>query len=161
VAGPALVLGAGGVARSAVWALADLGARSITVLNRTPPRAEEVVHQFGPQLPNVRLQWGPLEAVAEPAPAPYAVVINATSMGHDGAAPAVHPSCYSRDSLAIELAYNPPETAFMVAAQAAGARAENGLGMLVHQAALAFEYWTGQPAPMHAYQTAVGGAVSP
>jgi shikimate dehydrogenase len=57
--------------------------------------------------------------------------------------------------VAIELAYNPPETGFMRAAREAGARAENGLGMLLHQAALAFERWTGQPAPMDAYALAV------
>ena len=65
-------------------------------------------------------------------------------MGHHGQAPDVHPSCYSPESVAIELAYNPPVTGFMLAARSAGARAENGLGMLVHQAALAFELWTGR-----------------
>jgi shikimate dehydrogenase len=52
--------------------------------------------------------------------------------------------------VAIELAYNPPLTGFMVEARAAGARAENGLGMLLHQAALAFELWTGKRAPRDA-----------
>jgi shikimate dehydrogenase len=54
--------------------------------------------------------------------------------------------------VAVELAYNPPETGFMVAAREAGARAENGLGMLLHQAALAFERWTGQVPPMDVYE---------
>jgi shikimate dehydrogenase len=80
-------------------------------------------------------------------------------MGHHGAAPDVHPSWYSRDSVAIELAYNPPETGFMVAAREAGARAENGLGMLLHQAALAFERWTGRVPPMDVYEAAVLRAV--
>ena len=57
--------------------------------------------------------------------------------------------------MAIELAYNPPVTAFMVAAREAGARAENGLGMLLHQAALAFERWTGQAPPMDVYEAVV------
>ena len=82
-------------------------------------------------------------------------MVNATSLGHHGAAPEVHPSWYSRDSVAIELAYNPPETGFMVAAREAGARAENGLGMLLHQAALAFERWTGQAPPMDVYEAVV------
>jgi shikimate dehydrogenase len=73
-------------------------------------------------------------------------------MGHHGVAPVVHPSWYSRDSVAIELAYNPPVTGFMVAAREAGARAENGIGMLLHQAALAFERWTGQSPPMDVYE---------
>jgi shikimate dehydrogenase len=62
--------------------------------------------------------------------------------------------------VAVELAYNPPETGFMVAAREAGARAENGLGMLVHQAALAFERWLGQPAPMDAYRAALSIGVA-
>jgi shikimate 5-dehydrogenase len=88
-------------------------------------------------------------------------VINATSLGHQGSAPTVHPSCYSRGSVAIELAYDPRETRFMVEARNAGARAENGLGMLLHQAALAFERWTGQAAPMDAYEAALAARVTP
>jgi shikimate dehydrogenase len=56
--------------------------------------------------------------------------------------------------VAIELVYNPPMTGFMEVARAAGARVENGLGMLVHQAALAFECWTGRPAPLDVYEQA-------
>lgn len=151
----ALVLGAGGAARAAVWALADLGASGILVVNRTVERAQDVVASLQPFLAGSQLCGGPLNQVARPAPAPWHVVINATSLGHHGAAPDVHPSCYSPGSVAIELAYNPPETGFMVAARQAGARAENGLGMLLHQAALAFERWTGQDAPMRAYEEAI------
>jgi shikimate dehydrogenase len=88
------------------------------------------------------------------------VVINATSLGHHGSAPVVHPSWYSRHSVALELAYNPPATEFMVAARSAGARAENGIGMLVHQAALAFERWTGQSPPLSVYEAAVRDRVA-
>jgi shikimate dehydrogenase len=149
---PALVVGAGGAARAAVWALADLHASSVRVLNRTVERAQDVVMSLQPSLPGVELSWGPLDEAAMPAPVAWNVVINATSLGHQGAAPNLHPSCYSPGSVAIELAYNPPETGFMIAARQAGARAENGLGMLRHQAALAFERWTGLAAPMDAYE---------
>jgi shikimate dehydrogenase len=152
---PALVLGAGGAARASVWALADLGATSILVLNRTLTRADDLVNSLRPHQSRVTLRSGDLKHAAGPGHAPYGVVINATSLGHHGSAPDVHPSCYSPQSVAIELAYNPPETAFMIAARAAGARAENGLGMLLHQAALAFERWTGQTPPMDAYETAI------
>jgi shikimate dehydrogenase len=152
---PALVLGAGGAARAAVWALADLGATAVVVLNRTVERAQDLVTLFQPRLRSVDLLWGNLAEAAEPARTPWRVIINATSLGHQGWAPEVHPSCYSRDSVAIELAYNPPVTGFMLAARTAGARADNGLGMLLHQAALAFERWTGQPAPLDAYEAVV------
>ena len=155
--GTALVLGAGGAARSAVWALADLGVTVITVLNRTVDRAQTLVAQLQPRLGAVDLYWGALSEAAEAAVEPYAVVINATSLGHHGGAPEVHPSCYSRHSVAIELAYNPPVTGFMEAAREADARAENGLGMLLHQAALAFERWTGQEAPLAAYEAVISG----
>jgi shikimate dehydrogenase len=155
-----LVLGAGGAARATVWALADMGAASILVLNRTPQRAHDLVANLQPRLPKVELVWGNLSRAAQPAAAPVAIVVNATSLGHRGQAPEVHPSCYSPRTAAIELAYNPPETAFMVAARGAGARAENGLGMLLHQAALAFERWTGQAAPMDIYEHAVNQRVT-
>jgi shikimate dehydrogenase len=151
-----LVLGAGGAARGTVWALADLGAASVLVLNRTPQKGHDLVSTLQPKLPSsTHLVWGNLTRSAQPAVAPCRIVVNATSLGHDGRAPEVHPSWYSSDSVAIELAYNPPETGFVAAARAAGARAENGLGMLVHQAALAFERWTGQAPPIDVYQHAV------
>jgi len=149
---PVLVLGAGGAARAAVWALADLQASSVRVLNRTVERAQDVVLSLQPYLRDVEVSWGRLDEAAQPALAGRAVIINATSLGHHGAAPEVHPSWYSPGGVAIELAYNPPETGFMVAARQAGARAENGLGMLLHQAALAFERWTGRDAPMDVYE---------
>jgi shikimate dehydrogenase len=152
---PALVLGAGGAARATVWALADVGASSIRVLNRTVEHAEKLVEALRPTMANTELSWGALEEAAEPTSTNWRVIVNATSLGHHGEAPVVHPGCYSRACVAIELAYNPPETGFMVAARQAGARAENGLGMLLHQAALAFERWTGQAAPMQAYAAAL------
>jgi shikimate dehydrogenase len=157
----ALVLGAGGAARAAVWALADLGATPIVVLNRTVERAEDLVTSFRQRLPRTDLLWGSLAEAAEPASRPWRVVVNATSLGHHGAAPDVHPGCYSPDSVAIELAYNPAETAFMRRAREAGARAENGMGMLLHQAALAFERWTGQAPPMAVYEEALRQRVAP
>ena len=87
------------------------------------------------------------------------LIVNATSLGHHGQAPDVHTSCYSQHTVAIELAYNPPQTGFMRAASAVGARAENGLGMLVHQAALAFERWTGRDAPLDVYFGAVADRI--
>jgi shikimate dehydrogenase len=154
----ALVIGAGGAARASVWALALSGAASIRVVNRTPPRAEELATHLGRQLKR-EVTWGGLESAAIPQEDTFGVVINATSLGHHGQAPDVHPSCYSPLSVAIELAYNPPLTGFMIAAREAGARAENGLGMLIHQAALAFELWTGQSAPLEVYERAVAQRV--
>src|SRR5215208_2410458 len=102
---PALVLGAGGASRAAVWALASLGARPVLVLNRTPARAHEVVTDLAPHFAGAEFSWGPLQRAALPAKTPWGVIVNATSLGHHGAAPHVHPSCYSPQSVALELAY--------------------------------------------------------
>jgi shikimate dehydrogenase len=157
---PALVLGAGGAARAAVWALADLEASAIVVLNRTVERAQDLVTELQPHITQVEVLWGNLDEAAEPARTPWRVVINATSLGHHGSAPDVHPSCYSPGSVAIELAYKPALTGFMVAAREAGVRAENGLGMLLYQAALGFERWTGQKPPIAVYEAAVQRGVA-
>jgi shikimate dehydrogenase len=158
--GDTLVLGAGGAARATVLALARCGARSIRVLNRTSARLDALVDDLRPHLGAVRLESGSLDLVAQPTDRPVDVVVNATSLGLVGRAPPVHPSWYaSRPSWAIDLVYNPPDTAFMQAARSAGARAENGLGMLVHQAALAFELWTGQEPPVAILETAAMSAL--
>jgi shikimate dehydrogenase len=149
-----LVLGAGGAARASVWAAAQHGAAEIRVLNRTLARAEDLVRALRPAARGARLTCGPLEEAAERADRAWDVVVNATSMGHHNAAPVVHPNCYSPQAVAIELVYNPPVTGFLRAAASAGARTENGLGMLVYQAALAFECWTGRPAPIDVYEKA-------
>src|SRR5205807_1955200 len=117
---PALVLGAGGAARATVWALSDLGASSVRVLNRTAEHAQSLIEALGPSVPKTKLSWGALEEAAMQPSTKWAVIINATSLGHLGETPVVHPGCYSRECVAIELAYNPPETGFMVAARRAG-----------------------------------------
>jgi len=156
---PALIIGAGGAARATLWALANLDASRVHVLNRTAERAAQLVEGLSTHLPGRALSWGPLDEAAREADEPWNVVVNATSLGHHGEAPDVHPSCYSHESVAIELAYNPPVTGFMRAAAAAGARTENGLGMLVHQAALAFERWTDRDAPLDVYFGAVADRI--
>ena len=156
-----VVLGAGGAARAVVWALASLGATTVLVLNRTPQRAHDVVTALQPHLAETRLIWGNLTRAGEPAASPTRVLVNATSLGHYGQSPTVHPSWYSRDSVAVDLVYSPPDTAFMAAARSHGARAENGLGMLLHQAALAFERWTGREPPLALFEDVVRQKVAP
>jgi shikimate dehydrogenase len=154
-----LVLGAGGAARATVLALVRCGARAVRVHNRSPARLKALVDDLGPRVSPVRLDCGALEVAASPAASPVGVLVNATSLGLLDRAPTVDPSWYGSGSWAIDLVYNPPETPFMRNAHAAGANAENGLGMLVHQAALAFERWTGQAPPMAAMEAAAVAAL--
>jgi shikimate dehydrogenase len=87
------------------------------------------------------------------------VVINATSVGLRSLELPADPSSMTPGSLAVDIVYNPLETAFLAAARAQGARALPGLGMLIHQAAASFELWTGEAAPVEVMRTAAEEAL--
>ncbi len=127
------VLGAGGAARSVIDALGRAGAASIAVINRTPDKAERAAR---------------LAAVAHVAPvesiADADVVVNATSvgMGADARSP-VPDALLSDRHVVADLVYHPLRTPLLAAAERAGATAVDGLGMLIHQAALQQVAWLG------------------
>ena len=80
------------------------------------------------------------------------IIVNATPLGLAGEpvpAPAMGPQ-----TLVVDLLYGSSETPFLTAAKAAGARAFGGLGLLIHQAAISFELFTGRPAPLEAMSAA-------
>jgi shikimate dehydrogenase len=137
----ALLFGAGGAARAAALALARSGLRSLTVALRDPSRAE-------PLRDALRGLETELSVVAfDEAPTVDAdLIVNATPLGVHGESlplPPVGPGV-----LALDLLYRPSQTPLVSAARAAGAAAFGGIGLLLHQAGLAFELWTGQPAPL-------------
>jgi shikimate dehydrogenase len=76
-----------------------------------------------------------------------------------GEAPLIDPAAIRPGSVVVDLVYHPRATRLVEAAARRGARAHGGLGMLVHQAALAFEIWTGTPAPLPAMWAAADSAV--
>lgn len=135
----ALVLGAGGAARAAVWALADAGAR-VTVWNRTPRKAKALAQEFG------------VEAAERPGPAE--LLVNATSVG-------LHPED-SLDGLplvdagvVLELVYGDAPTPLARWAEERGARLVDGLEVLVRQGARSVALWTGREPPVDAMRRAV------
>jgi shikimate dehydrogenase len=77
-------------------------------------------------------------------------VVNATPAGMDGVAVPFEPGLLRPGHTVADLIYHPAETPLLAAARDLGARTQNGLGMLIHQAAAAFTLWTGQPAPLEA-----------
>ena len=87
-------------------------------------------------------------------PGVYALVVNATPLGMQGEAGPVPVERLNPGQLVVDTVYHPMETPFLAAARARGIHAVNGLGMLVHQAALAFESWTGLDAPIVAMREA-------
>ena len=142
-----LVLGAGGAARAAVLALASAGAARIAVANRTPKRAKQAAALAGNKGEVV-----PADAAGE-----FDLVINATPLGMGDLKDEipVSPMLLRPDQTVLDLIYIPEETALMAQVRDKGVTARNGLGMLVHQAARAFELWTSQPAPLEAMASAV------
>jgi shikimate dehydrogenase len=137
-----LLLGAGGAAQGVIEPLMDTGVASITVFNRTHEKAEALVKQFTglASVAKVNLKVAPL---AELKNGSYDLIINATATGLSGVSPItkdvlrsiIHPA-----TLAYDMVYG-KETSFMRDAKALGIEAIDGLGMLVEQAALAFETW--------------------
>ena len=142
-----LVLGAGGAARAAVLALANAGAARVAVANRTPERAEQAAALAGDKGEVV-----PADAAGE-----FDLVVNATplGMGELKDKTPISPMLLRPEQTLLDLIYIPEETTLMAQARDKGVAAHNGLGMLVHQAARAFELWTSQPAPLEAMASAV------
>lgn len=138
------VLGAGGAARAVVLALARAGAAEVAVVNRTREKAERAAALAG----------GSGTVAVEP-PSTVEILVNATSigMGADGSSP-VAASVLHPGLVVADLVYHPRRTSLLAAAEVAGATAVDGIGMLVHQAALAFELWTGVAAPVAAMRSA-------
>ncbi len=141
-----LIIGAGGAARAVTLALADAGAASVTVVNRTPAKAADVAALAGSVGHVGEPAGGALVGDAE-------LVVNATPVGMEGSGAVgadwiIAPSLLRAGQLAADLVYVPRPTPWLAGAAAAGATTVDGLGMLVHQAAEQLELWTGLPAPV-------------
>jgi len=142
-----LVVGAGGAARAVVLALADAGADEVVVVNRTASHAEEAAALAGTA--------GRVGVAADVAHAE--LVVQGTPVGMEGGAVVpgqasmpFDPALLHGGQVVADLVYHPMVTPLLSAAEARGARTVGGLGMLVHQAALAIERWTQRDAPVEA-----------
>ena len=147
-----VVVGAGGAARAVVRALARAGAARVAVENRTPGRAESAALLAG----SVGVVAGPDDLASAD------LVLNATpvGMGDDEGLP-FDPVACAESALVVDLVYHPEVTPLLAAAQSAGRRTIGGIGMLVHQAARAFELWTGHDAPLRAMADAARAVDTP
>lgn len=139
------VLGAGGAGRAVVRAVAEAGASEVVVIARRPERADRCAKLAG--------RAGRVGEAADVGSAD--VIVNATPIGmgevvaidRRDALP-LDPALLSTGQLVIDLVYEPLVTPLVAAARARGVVAVNGVGMLIHQAALAFRIWTGEDAPL-------------
>jgi shikimate dehydrogenase len=146
----ALVLGAGGSARAAVWGLLNAGAAEVSVWNRTGSRALQLADEMGAR------------AVGDPVDAE--LLVNCTSVGLQRSATdadALNQLGLSVDQVGryayvIDLVYRDGPTPLLAAACSHGVTTVDGLEVLVAQGALSFEHWTGRSAPIEAMRRGVG-----
>lgn len=136
-----LLVGAGGAAAGVLGPLVESGASEVVVVNRREQRARELVdrHRALAGSHGVTLREAP---ITDPGAA-FDVVINATASSLAGAGAPVAVDVLRPGTLAIDLMYGPAAVPFLRWAEAAGAVARDGLGMLVEQAAEAFLVWRG------------------
>lgn len=155
----ALILGAGGSARAVVYGLADAGCRRVTLANRTQARAAALAQAMAAQFPAVKFEVCGLPDDLGDAGQQADLIVNCTSLGMspdveempwDASLPFRH------GQTVYDLIYNPRVTRLLTKAEADGARAIGGIGMLIWQGAIAFERWTGQQPPIEVMRRAGG-----
>lgn len=149
-----LFLGAGGAVRAVAFAiLRESNADSVTILARRPDRAEQLVADLDD--PH-RTAAGPFEDIAD-AMHDHDVVIQGTPVGMEPKKDEslVSAECFRSGQVAFDMVYRPHETKFLRDARATGCTVVYGIEMLLHQAALQFETWTGETAPLDAMRSAV------
>ncbi len=148
----ALVLGAGGAARAVVLGLDQIGVEDITVANRNPERANRLANDLAPiSVGVISIDGDMMLRAVERA----GILVNATSVGwHSGELPldSEFLSLLLIDAIVVDLTYR--GTDLLIAARSRGNGTLDGLPMLVHQGAKAFELFTGQAAPVDIMMTA-------
>lgn len=153
-----LVIGAGGAARGVVYALAKEQPEMIWIVNRTKDKADALARHMQ-ALCNAEGMG--LEGI-DHIKSQVDIVINTTSVGmspHVNEVP-IDTSWFHKDLIVSDLIYNPRITRILQEAKHCGASIHGGLGMFIYQGAFAFEYWTGQSAPVNVMRTAVETALS-
>ena len=125
-----LILGAGGVVPSIIYALKQMHVQEITISNRTREKAESLKDLFS----NLKIiEWGNLTD--------FHVAINATSLGLNNEIINLDFSSSGQDKLFYDVIYNPDETSFLKMGKQLGHKTENGKTMFVYQALEAFKLW--------------------
>ena len=154
-----MLIGAGGSARAVGASLVAAGCADIVVANRTPARGEALAAWLRRDL---RARGGPHDVARSAARRPARsttprLVVNTTPVGLAGTRRARRAAGTApRRCLFVDLVY--ARTPFLAAAARAGRPTLDGAGMLLHQGALAFEWWTGRRAPLGAMALALRGA---
>jgi shikimate dehydrogenase len=145
-----MLIGAGGAALGVAFALFDAGVSEMIVLARSPDRVQSFLERIRTAFPNAKITSAPMNPVPPLIGPDLGLLINATPLGLRLNDPLPYPAdpLEAIGGVVADLVYRPYETPLLLAAKRRGLKTVPGIGMLLHQGALAFEIWTGQPAPV-------------
>ncbi len=150
-----LVLGAGGASRSVTVSLALAGCESIVIVNRSPERSIELSEIILKSAPDIEVSWLSPEDNYDIVVAESDVIINATPLTTFNGDLRVPVSLLNKNQLVCDLNYSLYQPPLLQEAEARGAQVLDGKGMLLYQAAAAFEIWTGLEAPVEVMRVAL------
>jgi shikimate dehydrogenase len=146
-----LLLGAGGAGRTAALKLSAERVAELFLVNRTETKADAVAGEIMEHFPSVKVSVGFPKTNVD-------LILNATSLGlkPDDSSPLDEKQFSLKQTRAVyDMIYRPAETKLLKAAKKAGCKTANGLGMLLHQGAKAFEIWTDKSAPLEVMRRAL------
>jgi shikimate dehydrogenase len=151
-----LILGAGGAARSVTVSLALAGVSSITIVNRSADRSRQLTEIIESSAPEVSVSWLTPDDNYDLVVADSDIIINATPLtAFQGSVLRVPVAMLNRNQLVCDLNYSLYQPPLLQEAEARGAQVVDGKGMLLYQAAAAFEIWTGLEAPVEVMRMAL------
>lgn len=158
--GTAVVIGAGGSARAIVVALVLAGVQTICITNRTVSRAVALAtnlsEKTGASIYGIGLDDPKLPSTVGTSQ----LIVNTAATSMDVSHPLlIDPEWLEPQSIVYDIVYTPPETRLLQAAAEKDCHTIGGLGMLVHQGAIAFEKWTGVNPPVETMRQVLEGAL--
>ncbi len=151
-----LIMGAGGAARSVTVSLALGGCASIVIVNRTAGHSEQLAGVIRLSAPGIDVDWLSPDEDYDVLVAESDIIINATPLtSFNGSVLRIPVSMLNRNQVVCDLNYSSYQPPLLQEAEARGARVMDGKGMLLYQAAAAFEIWTGLEAPVEVMRVAL------
>jgi shikimate dehydrogenase len=158
-----VILGTGGAARAAAMSLLEKGVGEVVLLGRTGVHLQHILHHLKTvsvkihkttRLKGALFGYSEINGFLSNAD----LVVNATPIGlkEDDSTLLIDVNVLPVTTLVMDMIFNPPLTLLLRTARAHGCQVLNGLSMLLYQGALAFELWTGRPAPIQVMQEALG-----
>ncbi len=143
-------IGAGGAARAILVSLCRKRIKSLTIFNRTKNKAKRLCKEFEKKFPKVKFNYGSLEHENLTATFPITdLLINTSSIGLKGKGSLNLPlNLLSKKGIVSDIVYHPRKTALLKSAKKLKLKTHEGIGMLLHQGALAFQLWTKKAPPL-------------